>query len=446
MIDIRDEIILALAGILEMLPPPAIPTFDKENEEQEKEEIKEVDEKKDDQPLKPLPLPMPLPVSYKQEMPAEPKPAEVTPAVSHNAWQEAEMGTAEWVAKNHPYSYLFGHKPFLKFTGDKKFDPITKSLMEYIVTKEPEKYFEWGLHRKKLDLDRLGVNWGREAAKALVEKDPYYAMVLGIYDNDYDIQKDPEILPRLWQNMMDSEFKRSSEMPEANIFPGVLFSRMRGLLSVLEKQHPDFYDLYLQDNALAQRIKSGRKFKTKETTRQLSKRDFPWGEPEPGTPEWLAEKYPHTYLRGQDTLSKGYVRELQDPFVIGSVMNRLVEENPIKYFEWNLRRVGDKGGRINLKEWLLPATKALIKKDPYSALMFARVYQYRENESLLPELWQRLADLEGDSPSGQEVFRQMRSLAGKLAVTHPDFYMRNIQNTVYATAEFNDRARQMLSK
>jgi len=456
MISTRDEIMIILAEALNKMgievPIPPIPVFDKPEEPREIEKDVETEEEEEKpllpipipaqpQGVQPSPLPMPLPTSVQQKDPFARDPESV------EAWTESDVGTAAWVAEHHPYSYLFGHKPFLKFTGNPENDPITQGLMEKIVTQEPEKYFEWGLYRIKHDLERLGTDWGIRAAKALVEKDPYAAIILGIYDNDYIIQRDPEILPTLWSKILDSEYNRSSKTETGNIFPGVLFSRMRGLAKMLKEYHPDFYETYLADNALAQRIERGKEFYTKETRRSpISHRErgFPWAEPEPGTSEWIAEHYPHTYLRGQDTMSKGYVREFQDPAIIKSLMDKLVQENPIKYFEWNLRRVGDKGGRINLKDWLVPAATSLMDKNPYAALVFARIYQNRETERLLPELWDKLMVLERDEPHEGEIKRHMRSMAGVLARSHPEFYDRKIKGTEYSTEEFDARARQAL--
>jgi len=460
MISTRDEIMIALAGIFDTIPPPPIPVFDKPEEPQEteedsdkwkntNEELKRIEEEERQQDV-PLPIPerqqsaptlSPLPIPLPDAFVSAPK--------SIEAWQEPGVGTAAWVAEHHPYSYLFGHKPFMKFTNSEENDPITQKLMLNIVTQRPEKYFEWGLYRIKNNLARLDTNWGREAARTLVDKDPHYAMILGIYDNDYDIQKDPEILPKLWANIVNEEFTRSSKTATGNLFPGVLFDRARGLIKVLKNNHPDFYEANVKENMLAQKIESGKRFDTKETQRSpisVRERGFPWAEPEPGTPEWLAENYPHTYLRGQDTLSKGYVRELQEPDVIEPLMDKLVAENPIKYFEWNLRRVGDKGGYIKLKNWLAPASKSLIEKNPYAALVFARVYQYRETEKYLPELWDRLSDLEQGRKESRrdEISRHMRSLAGVLSKSDPGFYLGNIKGTRYATDEFDGRAIQMI--
>ena len=472
MIKTKDEILRLFAGILDDLPPPPIPTF-KPQEPMKPEDFEKKfpntqkfleEEGEKPKPIMPIPLPVPQPkapqpdepepVPEKQEAPPMSEPLQV-PNVQevNNDWAEPDAGSPEWAAENYPYAYLFGHAPFMGYISDRSNDPVTKALMDKIVNEAPEKYFEWGLYRlENKALKRLKGDWAMKAAEALVDGNPHYAAILGFFE-DAEYQRDSTLLPRLWTNVINAEMNRSMTSTSGRLFPGMLFYRMKRLMKMLKESHPDFYAENIAGRPIEGKFSqqadplASPRTKSKPLSKR-DERDWPWDTPEPGTGEWLAEYYPHTYLRGQDTKSKGYMREFQDPDIIKPLMDKIVATDPVKYFEWNLRRVGDKGGRTNLKEWLRPAIKSLIEKSPYEALMF-KVFKHREAESYLDELWSGLLEVgKGRESQGEDafpgrVFNEMRSLAGFIANSRPDFYNKHIAKSRFATQEFNDRARQM---
>lgn len=363
----------------------------------------------------------------------------------------SKTGSPEWAAANYPYAYLFGHAPFLGYISDRKNDPITKNLMENLVTNHPEKYFEWGLRRLEAKaLDRLGADWGLRAAEQLVKTNPHYAMVLGTIFKDKKYINNPTLLPELWDNMIKQETDRSMKTSSGRMFPGMLFGRMKSLMNILKEHHPEFYKNNIEDTAIENKFSGPDRLPAPHTKSISNRENWPWGEPEPGTSEWLVENYPHTYLRGQDLAGSGYIREFQNPAAVKALMDKLVREDPIKYFEWNLRRVGDKGGNVNLKDWQRPAIESLIEKNPYEALMFKdKIFGVRGTEDFLPKLWEKLISLgasrnkKGLQEFPEQVYRNMLSLAGLIAVTDPEFYKSKIKNSMFSTKEFDDRAKQM---
>jgi len=446
MISTKDEIMIALSGILDDVPVPPIPVFkpedQKKDEEDEMATSQETEEIPWADPEEVVDIPLPIPIPDQPEDVPLASPEEVSQVAPDkqpeqiSSWSEENMGTPAWVAEHYPYAYLFGHKPFLKFTGDPANDQVTRMLMEKIVTDNPEKYFEWGLRRKRGDLSKLGVNWEREAADSLTNKDPHAMLMYGIHSED--LKRDPFVLPTLWEKALDYELKRTSQSEGSYPFPGILFDRARELIRNIKKYHPGFYEKEVAFNPVAQRIMRGRRF---PVDKQISSRD----EPSVGSHEWYAKNYPKVYLRGQDKMGD-YIRDEQDPEIAHALLDKIIQEDPLKYFEWNLRRVGDRGGRVNMLKGINDAAISLMDKDPYAALMLGRVHEHKETKHLRGELWDRLMALERKrNPEAKfdEIKRQMCHLVRDVYKEDRQLYDKKMKNTKYSVEDCGNEQIEM---
>ena len=156
--------------------------------------------------------------------------------------------------------------------------------------------------------------------------------------------------------------------------------------------------------------------------------DWPWEDPHPDSPEYMAQHYTQEYLRGVDKPYRGFARDPQNDHITKATMDRLVAVEPENYFAWGLRR------RQELKAWMVPAAEALIDRDPYTALMKGIYNQGEEIKHLLPKLWSDVLNAELNRAAETEtgkffpgmMFNRMKSLAGEIARTNPQFYIDEI--------------------
>lgn len=358
---------------------------------------------------------------------------ESVPETSHRPWLSPGAGTAQWAATYYPYAYLRGHEPFLGHVRGKGNIEITKQLMDYVVRNAPEKYFEWGLRHRRDD-NNIISNAFLPAAKSLVEKDPTKALVLGIYRH-YGMQ---DLLPELWNGVVQNEYKQAAGQKNPAMFPGILHSRMAQLMSAIKEYRPDFYKSNIEGTSFEKLFSRPAK-----QLKQISSRS----EIMRGSPEWLAEEYPQIYLKGRDDPRAGeFVRDNRDPQATAIAMKKLIKDYPEKYFEWGLRQ------RKDLKKYMVDAAKSLVETKPHQALM-SRVYkQGAEIRGFFPVLWKNLIAAENErkkyNPNASlfpgEIFNRMRQLAGEIARKDPIFYMKEIRPTAFATDEFNGWAKHAL--
>lgn len=436
MLKTRDEIMFKFAAdILDLISPPPIPVT-----EQLKpyEQVESQEEEPDVENVPVIPIPIEQPVPITQPVPQMPVPESEELKkdfdVEHGEqpWLDPNVGSPEWAAKNYPYAYLKGHDPFLGYASDPNNTKLTQELINKIVEEEPEKYFEWEMYRR-----RPGDNpiWMKRAAENLINTNPETALILHIFAF-FHRPGMKELLPKLWEKSINYELGKTSGTDEKNIFPGVLHYRMRALLKKIAEETPEFYDA-IKDSPYAERFK-----KTEVKQRPISTRETPDGR---GSLVWLAKHYPKTYLRGNDIWKDKRVRDGRDPRATEIAMNNLIEYNPIKYFEWGLRRPHD------LKKWMGKAVTESIKRHPHEVLMFDLYKQGPEIYSMLPDLWNNLIRFEKERIKNipetylfqDRIFNKMRRLAGEIARTHPDFYINNIPN-IFKTRQFNDWATNAL--
>lgn len=478
----RDEILQTLAGILDVIPPAKPPVFDKPQEEEEEEIQKSVPIPVPAPPPrpaspKPAPAPIPVPPVPQPDEPMEVEPEQIIPEdepeqpeetpeptapeqpeagaqitekekgisvpLDDLSWSETNAGSAEWTAENHPYIYFRGHGA--KYLGylDRDNVPITKDLLREIVTNNPELYYEWELGKIGPKLRARGIkeDWKKAAMETLIDSNPEQALILGIYqDRRQNAEEDKELLYRLWHNAI------AAEQQHEEAFPGVLHERMQDLMRTIATEHPDLYERDIKGTEWETRLKGG----PPKQAPTLSAREAPRG-----SDEWMAENYPHTYLRGQNTM-KGFIREYHNPKVVEPLMNKIVSENPDKYFAWHLNLVGGQPRRqrsdaINFKDWLRPAIKSIVEKSPYGALMHD-VTRFRQSERYWEELWNNLESIadnreaQGLGRYPEQIAGSMRKLAGRMATIRPDLYMKYVVGTQFEDQDFTDRARQHLEE
>ncbi|MFA5023469.1 MAG: hypothetical protein WC523_00730 [Patescibacteria group bacterium] len=178
----------------------------------------------------------------------------------------------------------------------------------------------------------------------------------------------------------------------------------------------------------------------------ISNRDV---EPKQGTAEWAAKYHTQEFLRGTKQPYRGWIRQPENQTLVKNTMNELVEKSPEDYFAWDLHR------RIELKPWLYPAAKALISKDPMIALM-KEIYRFDELTDLNTELWKAVLDKQisrsAHDPESKgdvflnNIFNKMRHLAGRIAVTDPEFYWLYIEGKPVTTKQFDEEAKRVLKQ
>jgi len=179
-------------------------------------------------------------------------------------------------------------------------------------------------------------------------------------------------------------------------------------------------------------------------------------EPESGTAEWVAKYHPREFLMETQRPYRGWIQNPANAGLVKKVMDDIVAKHPENYFAWKLNR------RIELIDWLYPAAKELIKKDPIAALM-AEIYRFPGLKDLYTELWKTVLDREissslyrsvghdsNDPRSGEflgkEIFRKMRHLAGMIAREDPDFYLTFIEGKPVTTPGFDEEARRVIKQ
>lgn len=152
---------------------------------------------------------------------------------------------------------------------------------------------------------------------------------------------------------------------------------------------------------------------------------WPWEDPKPGSPEWVAQHHTKEYLRGVQKPYLGYIRDPSNDQVTKATMDRLVAVEPEDYFTWGLRM------RQELKPWMIPAAKAIIERNPRNALMIGLHKQGPEVAHLLPDLWNTGVQVEADNNPEKSakdllpgvLFNNARSLIGEISRTSPEFYV-----------------------
>jgi len=341
------------------------------------------------------------------------------PHVEH-PWLLQNAGTAAWAAEYYPEAYLRGHAPFTKYVNRPENKDITDMLMGKIVSSMPEKYFEW-----RLDKNYKLENWEEPAVKALIEQDPERALMIGLprvlFSKRYGL------LPLLWVKMVGKEGTGGfEEQFGANMFKGLVRKRMRELAIQINKHNPEFLD-QIQFKRFADELINDHRNPLKNMPERISPRD----KSPRGSLEWLAEQYPQTYLKGVDdkSLSKGHRRERgqSDDNLTYETIRRLLETNPIKFFEWGLNRPND------LKKYIDPAAKKIVETNPHQAVM-ADLFKMPVFHSLLPALWKNLTEISQQYGKDTEWFpgylaNRMVSLLKIIKVRHPQYFDEKIKNT-----------------
>ena len=260
MINTRDEIIRKFASEFDDLPEVDPIRFPSTVKELERQEVPEIDPERFPGTVKELERqeePVKPPISQRDERRRFVDPYEERGLVPGKydgtdwPWEDPRPGSDEWEAQHHTQEYLRGvNMPYRGYARDPQFDHITKATMDRLVAVDPSKYFEWGL-RMRQELKP----WMVPAAEALIDKDPYSALLKGIYKQGEEIK---HLLPKLWKDVMESEFRRSSESESGQFFPGMLFNRMRALAGELARTNPEFYVNEIAESGI------GKKFRTKQ--------------------------------------------------------------------------------------------------------------------------------------------------------------------------------------
>lgn len=146
--------------------------------------------------------------------------------------------------------------------------------------------------------------------------------------------------------------------------------------------------------------------------------EHPWSLQDAGTPEWSAEHYPEAYLRGHAPFTK-YVGRSENDTITNSLMNKIVETMPEKYFEWRLDQ------NMKLEKWEEGAVKGLIDQDPERALIISLPKTlFAKRYDLLPLLWSKMVEQEGSDPKKYQglVRKRMRDLALNIRSNNPKFF------------------------
>lgn len=385
----RDEILYAFAGILDIIPKPTVPTFGDQSVEPIEEEEEAEEEEAQEIPQLPIPITKPqeqVPEEKqisirKEEVEREQKDSRsFDEPLVEQPWLLPGAGSAKWAAEYYPEPYLRGHAPFMGYASRTENEEITNDLMNRIVTDTPEKYFEWRLYRNdKFD------KWQEKAARALIEKNPEHALII---DMAGSLPRSlNHLLPVLWNKMVGpieegglggTEMQRGEDKP----WPGFIHKRMTRLIKKIQENVPNFYDKIEFTEIVQKFLKS-----SPELLRvPLSTRE----KPQRGSFIWLAEHYPQVYLKGIDDMgfSKGHRRERSRYYdaLTNKTVNRLLDTNPIKFFEWGLNRPQD------LQKYIIPAAQRVIQDNPYQALM-TDLFKKPVIHSLLPELWESLVGI-----------------------------------------------------
>lgn len=170
---------------------------------------------------------------------------------------------------------------------------------------------------------------------------------------------------------------------------------------------------------------------------------------EHGTAEWAAKNFPKEFLKGVKQPYRGFIRDPANVELVRETMDKLVRYRPQNYFDWDLY------SRQELRDWLYPAAKALIKKDPIVALM-KEIYRFNELKDLNTELWKEVLDKEisrsafSDKSKGElfvgTIFNKMRHLAGRIATDDPEFYLLYIEGKPVTTKQFDLEARRVMKQ
>lgn len=299
------------------------------------------------------------------EYPPEPLPEPGPPK------QYTAPGSPAWVANKYPHAYLTASLPYRGYIHGKERAAITKRMLEYMVSNNPEMYFDLdiGPGHKLNEIDDLG-KFKYAAARSLIEQDPEGALVRGLsYMRGFE-----DLFPMLWNNLVERDTR----------FPGMLHYRMLHLMKRIFETNEQFY----LDNIVNTPIE--RHLMGRPDEAHLGR----------GGAKWLANKYPRTYLKGVRKMGEAsqHVLDAQDNKATADAMTRIIATDPIKYFEWGLNR------QEYLQKYAMYAASALIEKDPEAALLL-RLYRKPEFAPLLPKLWNKLKELgESRRESGQEPF------------------------------------------
>ena len=264
MINTRDEIMRKFAADISDIDPERFPETTRMLQEPDMERFPEAErvlheleseeaKQKQEEPIPSAPRP---PISQREQRRQFVDPFEergLVPGKHEGAgwpWEDPYPGSIEWVAQNHTQEYLRGvNKPYRGYARDPQYDEVTKVTMDRLIAVDPSKYFDWGL-RMRQELKA----WMVPAAEALIDKDPYTALIKSIYNQGEEIK---HLLPKLWKDVLEVELKRSSETESGQIFPGTLFNRMRELAGELARTNPEFYIDEIAESGI------GRKFRTK---------------------------------------------------------------------------------------------------------------------------------------------------------------------------------------
>jgi len=365
------------------------------------------------------------------------------------SWSDPRAGSPDWVASNHPYVYLRGtgaqYLGYLNPANSKTSDQLVKQVLN----KNPELYYEWEIDKAEPKAGQDAASWKKTALDNLIKSNPQYALILGVFqDRLQDTQLDKEMLGNLFKNAIASESKNYSNIYE--MFPGVLHNRMQELVKTIKSSYPDLYASLIAGTEWEYRLAPG-------TTAPEQKNKLSSREPARGSYEWMAQNYPHTYLRGQNTMKHGFIREKQDPKIIQPLMDTIVKENPDKYFAWHLNLVGGQprkrdSSAINFKDWLRPAISSIVDKSPYGALVYDVTRFKNESAPYLEKLWNNLQNIannrfeQGLDPYPGQIAGSMRKLAGRMAVVRPDLYIQHVIGTRFEDKDFTDRAKQNLKQ
>lgn len=455
MLNTRDEILRAFAAdILDLIPKPPIPTFGppdpapESQEEPEKEveidperfqnTLRELERQEreqegvsEDTPIdveKGQDVPEDRPISVREQTEQEDSKNFDEPPVEH-PWFLQNAGTAEWAAEYYPEAYLRGHAPFTKYVNRSENAAITNDLMDKIVKNMPEKYFEW-----RLDKNPKLTKWEEDAITGMIENDPEHALMLGLPRVLFS--KRYHLLPLLWMKMVGKEGSGGfEEQFGTNMFQGLVRKRMRELALAIKEHSPEFLEQpHFQQ--FAEELINDQRNPLRNMPTALSARD----KPPRGSMEWLAEKYPQIYLKGIDdkSFSKGHRRERGhgDEELTYKTVRRLLDTNPIKFFEWGLNRTND------LKKFIAPAAKKIVETNPHQAIM-ADLFKMPVFHNLLPDLWENLTRIAGQYGKGDDWFpgylaNRMVSFWKIMKVRHPQFFDEKIKNT-----QLNDKLEEV---
>lgn len=163
----------------------------------------------------------------------------------------------------------------------------------------------------------------------------------------------------------------------------------------------------------------------------------------------FAENQPKEFLRGVKVPYRGYINEPRYRWLVKKVMEKIIDETPHLYFEWDLDKqtVLRIGWTDEPHNWLLEAGKELLEKNP---LDFFYKGLFDRNEYIAIGLHTKLFDRivrigKEKNLFGNRTFDDMlRKLSGTISRSDVDYYWENVFATPYTSKVHDNRGMSLL--